>query len=193
MSEPVSPLNGAAYDGFVSVRETGSCGMITLRGDLSDPVVQGVVKTLTGVDIPAMGKITIGKTGCAWMSPDELLLLLPRADVSAALGEIAQAMRETHHLAADVSDARALFNITGAGVRDVLTKLTPADVSPVALPVGTMRRTRLAQVPAAIWIDDETTANVICFRSVARYMFDLLCTSAKPGGAPGLFAQGSEQ
>jgi hypothetical protein len=33
---------------------------------------------------------------------------------------------------------------------------------------GEMRRTRLQQVPAAIWFESATEARVVCFRSVAR-------------------------
>ena len=31
MSDPVSALNGASFDGFASIREIGPVGMITLR------------------------------------------------------------------------------------------------------------------------------------------------------------------
>ena len=48
-----------------------------------------------------------------------------------------------------------------------------------AFPVGTLRRTRLAQVPAAIWFEDEETAFVVAFRSVADYVFALLSNAAK--------------
>ena len=179
MSNPVSPLDGAAYAGFVTVTENPPQGMISLRGDLNDPTMQHAVTGICGGALPA--PLTITPQGCGWMSPDELLLLLPRADASGALAHLADALGETHHLAADVSDARAMFTLHGAAIRDVLAKLTPADVSPQALPPMTLRRTRLAQVPAALWLSDETTGYVICFRSVAQYMFDLLSISARPG------------
>ena len=90
-----------------------------------------------------------------------------------------------HALVTDVSDARAMFELRGGGLRDVLAKLTPADMSAAALPPGELRRSRLAQVPAAFWLRSETAAQVICFRSVARYVFDLLKTAAQPGSAVG--------
>jgi sarcosine oxidase subunit gamma len=94
-------------------------------------------------------------------------------------------MGSTHHLAVNVSDARAMFSLTGeAGpLKDVLAKVTPADMA--ALAPGEMRRTRLQQVPAAIWFESGTEARVVCFRSVARYVFDVLALSAKDGGAVG--------
>jgi sarcosine oxidase, subunit gamma len=54
-------------------------------------------------------------------------------------------------------------------------------VSPQALPIGQIRRTRLAQVAAAFWIRDNETAEIVCFRSVAEYVFGILQISARPG------------
>jgi sarcosine oxidase subunit gamma len=49
------------------------------------------------------------------------------------------------------------------------------------------RRSRLAQVPAAFWMPDAETFQIVCFRSVARYMFDLLSIAAQPGSEVGHF------
>jgi sarcosine oxidase subunit gamma len=51
-----------------------------------------------------------------------------------------------------------------------------------------MRRTKLAQVAAAIWMQGTGEARVVCFRSVGTYAFDVLCTVAAPGSAVGFFA-----
>jgi len=186
MSDPVTPLNGARYDGFCTVHEVGPMGMITLRGDQG--ALGDAVRAVIGADLPARRQIVAeGARACAWMSPDELLLMLPRGDVPAAMGQLAQMLAGVHHLAADVSDARAVLRVSGPLAREVLAKLTPADVSPQALPVGEMRRTRLAQVAAAVRVIAEGEIEVICFRSVARYMFDLLAMSARPGGEASLF------
>ncbi|WP_226780643.1 sarcosine oxidase subunit gamma [Oceaniglobus trochenteri] len=188
MSDPVTPLNGASFQGFVTVTETAPQGMITLRGDLAAAALRDAVLAVAGADLPDMGRIVInGSRGCAWMSPDEALLLLPRADVPDALAQLATALEGSHHLAVDVSDARAMFRLEGAGLRDVLAKLTPADVSPAGLAPFTLRRSRLAQVAAAFWLTDQQAAHVICFRSVAQYVFDLLSTSARKGSEPELF------
>ncbi|MGC1503573.1 MAG: sarcosine oxidase subunit gamma, partial [Sulfitobacter sp.] len=53
---------------------------------------------------------------------------------------------------------------------------------------GTMfRRTRLAQVPAAFWMPDAETVQIICFRSVAQYVFDVLNVAAQCGSEVGAF------
>lgn len=188
MADLRTPLMGVAFTGRVTITETGPLGMITLRGDLSAAPLRAVVRAVCGTDMPDRGGMAFADgQGAAWMSPDEALLLLPRADVAGALARIATDLAGLHHLAVDMSDARALFRLEGAAIRDVLARLTPADVSPAALSPGTVRRTRLAQVPAAFWLDDAATAHVLCFRSVAQYVFDLLANAARPGGAPGVF------
>lgn len=166
----------------VTVRDLGPQGMVTLRGDLSSTAFKAACKALSGLDIPERNKILIGKsTSLAWMSPDELLLILPHADAPSAAARFAADMGAEHSLAVDVSDARALMAVEGSFAAEVLAKLTPADVSPDAFGPGDFRRTRLGQVAAAIWCEAPGTYRVICFRSVAEYALNLLVASAEAG------------
>lgn len=180
----VSGLAGAKARGLVTIREVGLQGMVTLRADLAKAA--RAVKRVTGAEMPGMRKITAGQ-GCrlAWMSPDELMILCDHTQAGKVAFDLTEALTGQHHLALDVSDARAMFAITGDGgaLRDVLAKITPADIA--ALEPGEMRRTRLQQVAGAVWFESETEARVICFRSVASYVFDLLAVSARDGGAVG--------
>jgi len=182
MSDPVSALGGARCDGFATIRETGPVGMLTLRAK-GLKALDKAVKAAVGTKVPAQRRIEIaGDRACGWMSPDEYLLLLPRAEVPTALAALAKALAGEHHLAADVSDARAVFRVEGAAAADVLRKLTPADLDRMA--PGELRRSRMAQVAVAFWRQDDGYT-VVCFRSVARYMLDLLSHSARPGSEPG--------
>lgn len=184
MSEPVSALPGATARGLVTITEMGPQGMVSLRADL--PAAARAVQRVTGAEIPAVRQMTAGK-GCrvAWMSPDELMILCLHDRAGRMVFDLTEALTGQHHLAVDVSDARAMFALEGApgALRDVLAKVTPADIG--ALAPGEMRRTRLQQAAAAIWFEGEGAARVICFRSVARYVFDLLAVSAREEGAVG--------
>ena len=51
--------------------------------------------------------------GALWMSPDELLILVPYAEAGQAVTVLQEALGDAHHLAVDVSDARAHFRLTG--------------------------------------------------------------------------------
>jgi sarcosine oxidase subunit gamma len=188
MSDPVTALDGDAFDGFVRVADAGLRGMITVRGDLAAAALKDAATGVAGVDFPAQGEANcVEDHGICWMSPDEILVLCPYAQVPEALARMREALAGSHHLIADVSDARALITVSGAGCREAIAKLTPADVSPAAFAKGRLRRTRLAQVPAAFWMRDDSTFEVICFRSVARYVFDLLKASATDGSEVGYF------
>jgi sarcosine oxidase, subunit gamma len=178
MSDPVFAL-GVSYDGFASVREAGPLGMITLRAKPQLPGLAEAVLAATGCALPAPRRIVkAGSRAAGWMSPDEYLLILPHAEVAAGLAAIAAALSGQHHLAVDVSDARAVFRIEGARADQVLRKLAPGDLDLLA--ADELRRTRVAQVAGAFWRDGDGYT-LVTFRSVAGYVMDLLRHSAQPG------------
>ncbi len=182
MSEAVSALNEASFDGIARVEECGLQGMITLRGDLSGKTLKSAATGMTGVTMPGPHEVHFdGTSGLCWMSPDELLLLCPYYAVEANVLELERTLAKSHALAVNVSDARALFRVSGPFAREVLAKLCPVDLSPAGFKPGAFRRTRMAQVPAAFWMVDDETFQIICFRSVAQYVFDLLKVAAQPG------------
>ena len=188
MAEPVTALNGARVNGLATVEDGGLTGMITLRGDLSSKEVKAGVKKAVGLDIPAQRQALMGEgTAALWMSPDELLLLCPYERVTETIATLEKALKGRHFLAVNVSDARTYLHVSGAGAREVLAKLCPVDLSGEAFSPGMFRRTRMAQIPAAFWLDEAGTFHLVCFRSVADYAFNLLKTAALPGGAVGVY------
>lgn len=190
MSEAVSVLNHAHFQGLVTVEEAGLQGMITLRGDLSSAALKKAVKQAIGLGLPSQRKIVLGDgTALAWMSPDELLLLLPYADAADMSAKLAVDLKAEHALVQNVSDARSLFTLQGeqGAVREVLAKLAPVDLSPEAFQPGDFRRTRLAQIAGAFWLAQSDRAQIICFRSVAQYAFELLKNAADKGGKVGYY------
>ncbi|WP_294226605.1 sarcosine oxidase subunit gamma family protein [uncultured Shimia sp.] len=183
MSEAVSALDGVTFEGFAKVAETGLRGMITVRGDLASKEMMAAVKAATGAVLPAQRKVTSGDTGAvAWMSPDELLVVVDYDAANEAVATLTDALKGSHALVANVSDARAVFRLSGDSSRDVLAKLAPVDFSKDAFAAGDIRRSRIAQVPAAVWGNEDGSFEVICFRSVAQYVFDVLKVSAEVGG-----------
>ena len=50
------------------------------------------------------------------------------------------------------------------------------------LPEGELRRTRAAQVAAALWRSGPDEISLVCFRSVAGYMMGLLEVASRKGG-----------
>ena len=188
MSDPVSALNRAAFTGIAEIAETGLQGMITLRGDLASAAVRTAATDATGADMPARGEATRkGDHGICWMSPDELLVLCPYDRVGDTIAKMESALAKQHALVVNVSDARASFRVSGPRAREVMAKLAPVDLSPAAFRPGMFRRTKLAQVPAAFWMEHDQTFRIVCFRSVAQYVFDLLKVAAQDGSEVGIF------
>ncbi|SDX20740.1 sarcosine oxidase subunit gamma [Roseicitreum antarcticum] len=180
-----SALPGAEYEGYVTLREAGLCGMITLRGD--PDTLRDALREAAGLDLPGMRRVSVvGDHALAWMSPDEMLLMLPYADAPATAARLQSALAHRFASVADVSDARAVFHIAGPRGAEVLAKLCPVDTA--ALTPGDIRRTRAAQVACAVWVPEPGVFVLICFRSVAQYVFDALALSARPGGEVAGFA-----
>lgn len=178
MHDPVSALNGQTFDGFVQIREIGPMGMITLRCDLAEKPLAAVLKKL-GLTVPAPRRIVQKDTWLAgWMSPDELLIMLPYAQVASTLETLRNALAKIHFLAADVSDARAVFRIEGDKAAQVLAKLCPVDLT--TMEPNELRRTRAAQVAAAFWAEGNGYT-LVSFRSVAGYVMGVLTLSATKG------------
>jgi sarcosine oxidase subunit gamma len=162
------------------LRPAGPIGMVAIRGDLAE--IGDAVAHVTGCALPEPRLSTASGTDrLLWMAPDELLLLCPPAEVEARVGALADSRGKVFATVVDVSDARIAYDLTGPDAGDALATLTPADLT--ALAPTEIRRTRLAQIPAAFWrIEDGY--RIVAFRSVATYLHDLLANAT--GAAPAL-------
>jgi sarcosine oxidase, subunit gamma len=180
MSNAVSALQGVSSTGFVTVADGGLRGMISVRGDLASASLAAAVRDVTGTDMPAQRRMLHqGDRSVAWMSPDELLIQLPYPEAPLVATALADGLAGDHALVADVSDARAVFTITGPKADHVLRKLSPADIDNLA--DDEIRRTRIAQVAGAFWRSGPEEFTLVTFRSVAQYVMDLLATVSEIG------------
>ena len=166
------------FDGYVTVSLEKNKGMITMRGSLS---AKGLGIAL-GVSLPKVREVVNGKgMQIAWMSPDELLVICPKRNVADLLAAFERALSTQHAILSDVSDARAVFTLKGANVREVVAKLAPVDIAPSQFGPREIRRTRFGQIATVFWMTGEDELIIICFRSVAEYMYKQLCLCATKG------------
>lgn len=164
-------------EALATITEIAVPGMIQIRADLAR--AGDAIAEAAGLAIPGATRFSAaGDRWLGWMSPDELLLFLPRAQVAEVVAALNDALAGEHALVVDVSDLRAGFDVIGAGADEVLAKLAPADLA--ALPQDGLRRTRLAQVSCALW-PVSGGYRVVGFRSVADYMRGVLSGAARPG------------
>lgn len=185
----ISAAGGASFAGpNAKIADLGACGMVTIRGDFASPAFADAVKAATGVAIPEIRRFAAtARGGLGWMSPDELLFVCAYGEAPGVVKTLSEALAGEHHLAVDVSDARAAFRISGPGARELIAKGAPVDMAPAAFRPGDLRRSRIGQVAAAFWLGDDGAFTLVCFRSVGAYIFDWLKTSAASGARPGLF------
>ena len=174
-----------SYSGYVKVSEKTAAGMLTLRGDFKSSKFKTSFTKAVGAKLPKEREVILARNDIAWMSPDELLILCEHVDVPNISQNLQMELKDQHHMLVNVSDARALFEVSGSGIREVIAKLAPVNIS--TLEIGEIRRTRFSQIAAAFWLTSETSLNVICFSSVADYMFNLLKTSSMPNSQVGDF------
>ncbi len=173
-----------------AVQRLSDRAMIQIRGDLESEAIASAISASFGVVVPKPHRIlTEGARQLAWMSPDELLGMLPLEDGPAVVDSLADQLAEHHHMIAEVGSMRCEFALNGA-VRDILAKGTPADVSPEAFSVGHFRRSRIGQLQAAFWLISETRSHVLCRRSEAEYFYDWLVNAADMDSAPRYFHTG---
>jgi sarcosine oxidase subunit gamma len=188
--QPISALNRATFEGpLVSIAEAGPVGMITIRGDFSDAGFANAVEAAAGVAIPDVRMFAETEAGgLGWMSPDELLWVLPYSDALTAADDLSAVLAGTHHMVANVSDARTMLRVSGQAARELIAKGAPVDMSPAGFTPGNFRRSHIGQLAAAFWLGaDERTITVVCFRSAGSYLFDWLSESGRDGGTPGLY------
>ncbi len=154
-------------------------GMVALRGG---PDVTGPALRAAGLpDAPERRmSVRAGALAALWMSPDEILVTAPREEVDALAARLTEAIGDSFGMAVEMSAARAVFALSGGDVQTVLSGLMPVDFDRLA--PEEVRRTRLAQVPAALWREGDGW-RLMCFRSVAVYVEDLLRLGAGQGAA----------
>ncbi|EAU45190.1 sarcosine oxidase subunit gamma [Salipiger bermudensis] len=182
MSDVMAPMAGARSEGLISIEALPPQGQISLRCEVSDDY-RAKLGELLGLGIPEpLSAVEEGDRALLWMAHDELLLLLPYDAVPEMLARLNTTFEGWFIAITDVSDARAQFRLSGPHLRDVLSKVTPADISPDAFTPGMVRRSRLAQVAAGYWLRSASEAQVFVFRSVADYAFQVLSLAAGPGG-----------
>jgi len=193
MSDPLAGMAPGAseFRGLVRIEEAGPQAMITLRGDLSLPALARALEQVAGLPVPGRrAVVSDGPRTLAWMSPDEMLLILPVNQRDKALATLGRAAEGAFLTFAEMSDARAAFLLRGVAWREVLAKLCPVDLHPETFGAGQIRRTRAAQASVAFWISGEDEATLVCFRSVASYVSGLLANAARPGSGAALYAEG---
>ncbi|MDE0111382.1 MAG: sarcosine oxidase subunit gamma [Albidovulum sp.] len=174
--------------GEIVVRLPEDYGMVSLRCALDTVEIEGALSRWAGTGMPGNGRFArTNKGSFAWMAPDELLLMVPLSELEPTLEAVRDLGKSIPLSAADVSDMRVLFEVSGTGSRDVVAKGAPLDLCSAEFGPGSFRRTRLAQVSVMVWMEKEPAIRLACRRSEADYVEEFLKFAATRGN-PGFYS-----
>lgn len=167
----------------VEIREMTGRGMIDLRGLPDDTAFMAAVKRALNLDLPTAPRTSTawGEVQALWLSPDQWLILCPRAKTEELLTILRQALAGVHSLAVDVSDMRTIIRLEGDQARSLLLKGSSLDLVSSDYEAGTARRLRFAEIAALLHIVS-TKPDVIdlyVFRSYADYAWDWLIANGR--------------
>lgn len=181
-----SPL--AAADNLAAMSERAFEPKWVLRG--AAETLAAPVRDALGLELPVQpctSSLSAENT-ILWRSPDEWWLVGPLQGRNA----LANALAGQHHQLTDVSDYYTVIELSGAGARRLLAKLTPLDLHPKVFPVGAVAGTVLAKAAGLIHLPADDPPAGPVFHLIIRWsMADYLwCLLADAGREFGLEPQG---
>ncbi len=171
--DPVLPTD----DARLRVHPVIDRGLLLVQGEAAHPAASGVVHRQLGIEMPAPRTASVQESAAIlWLGPREWLLELPASATSSACTSLETGFARARERGAgpalcavtDVSDAFAGFDLIGPRGVDVLMSGCSVDLMPRALPVGSVVRTVLADVPVIIrrascfrcWVDRSFAAHL---------------------------------
>jgi len=174
---------------YIDMREISERGMIDLRGHISDRKFMTAAKSVLGVDLPKEPRTSAswGDAKILWLSPDQWLITCPRAKAQELTDAMVKELGDTHSLAVNVSDMRAIIRLEGELAREVVMKGSTLDLTDGDYTPGTVRRMRFAEIAALLHIVEDNVIDIYVFRSYAHYAWDFLVKAARKGSEVRLF------
>ncbi|WP_162914490.1 sarcosine oxidase subunit gamma [Taklimakanibacter lacteus] len=183
----------APGDLAIEIRELTTRGMIDLRGDAGDGKFMAAAKDVLGLDLPTAPRTSAawGEVQALWLSPDQWLILCPRARTEELLAALRQALAQIHSFAVDVSDMRTIIRLEGHAARSVLLKGCSLDLLSPDYAAGTVRRLRFAEIAALLHIVSERpdVLDLYVFRSYADYAWEWFLANGRAVAAIQPFGQ----
>ena len=195
MSQPRldSPLAGeTAPDDFaVKITEIVDRGMVDLRGDPDNGPFAAAVETVLGLPLPRQPRSssTAGDLSMLWLSVDQWLVQCPRERSSDLARDLSQALSATPSLVVVMSDARTILRLEGDGVRELIMKGAPVDLTAPEFAKGTVRRLRFGELAAMVHMVGETpdVVDLFVFRSYAIFAWEWLAATGSGAAEVRLF------
>ena len=170
-------------EAVVLIEEVEDFGLVTVKANFLDKKIREMLAKTLGIDLPKTGKIAFGKKlSVGWMSTDEYAIILKKMEADKIIRKLDTKMNKYHHLCVNMSDSRRCYRLRGNGWREVLSKGSPVNFHPLAFGPSSFRRTRVANLAAAIWAVTENEAYLFSMQSVSGFMSEWLRTANLKSG-----------
>lgn len=192
MHEPVgqSPLHLLAAASRTSTANTragvSACemrllGYISLRGDAGNAAFMDATARVLGTALPTEPCTFVRPETQAvlWLSPDEWMIVCPRANLDTQLRALGQALAGTHHQAIDNSGGYTQVRIHGPNAIDVLRHASVYDFS--ALGPGRVVGTTFGKSSLYVYRDNDGFC-LLLRRSFTDYIWRFLVRATEPYG-----------
>lgn len=149
-------------------------GFVNLRGMAGDERFAAAIRTVTGTELPVEPNTTTAGDAPArnyWLGPDEWLVGCVRAQSSAMVARLEDALAGQSVAINDVSGGLVLYEISGGDARELLARGCTLDLDPAAFRPGDCAQTMLAKANVLIaYIDDAPVYEIIVRRSFSEYL-----------------------
>ncbi len=182
-----TPPGGALFThgdlAAVSVRELPFQTMLDLRVDPSDAAACDAAALALGFCLPLVPNAAAGTTArrALWMGPDQWLVVTQADEMPCVVAALATLRASV----VDVSDLRAVFQLTGPRSADVLRKGCAIDLHPRVFGPDALALTALARVRAIVHqLDRASTYDIYVERSIAGYLQGWLTDAMREYVAP---------
>ncbi len=147
-------------------------GHLVIRASFDDKKLRAAIKSVTGLKFPtkALSSMENKEYSINWISPDEVLLLVPEKTEF----EVETKLRElmTGHFAiVNVTGGQTVLELSGERAETILKKSSSYDVSPSNFPIGKVVTTVFAKSQAVIRRTGDNSFQLIVRRSFNDYIW----------------------
>lgn len=131
----------------IRLREIPFLAQVNLRGDAGNPAFRKTVRDVLGFDIPTKPNvsITFPPRAALWLGPDEWLLVGDPGIEMSMIPRLRKGLHGFHSTVVDVSDSRAVLELSGIRSRELLAKGCSLDLHPRAFRPGDCAQTNVAR------------------------------------------------
>lgn len=175
----------------ISITEILDRGMIDLRGKPENGSFAAAVESVLGIALPRQPRTSVvtGDLSVLWLSVDQWQVQCPRDQTGDLVRRLNEALADIPSLVVDMSDARTVLRLEGEGVREVLMKGAPVDLTAPAFNRGMVRRLRFGELAAMVHMVGEApdVVDLFVFRSYAVFAWDWLVATAGEAAQVRLF------